>query len=617
MDYPRPQLRRAAWTNLDGAWQFAFDNEAKIDEPSGVTFDRVIQVPYAPEAALSGIGDTDFHRRVWYRREIDLNEVASDAGNAAGATGALAAQERLILHFGAVDHAARVYIDGVEVGSHRGGHVPFSFDITRFVKSTRFTVIVRADDDPFDMNKPRGKQDWKRDPHSIWYPRTTGIWRTVWLERVSASRIEKIRWQADVARWEIRADLRLVDAPVGGSVRVKMTIHGRTIVDDTSRIDGNAFGRVYAIAADYGIDDGRDDWMWSPEHPQLIDAELELRDASGQVVDRVQSYTALRSVWVDGERFMLNNRPYPLRMVLDQGYWPDGLMTADSDRLRRDVELTKQLGFNGARKHQKAEDPRWLYWCDVLGLAVWGEMPSAYGFSDETVSTVVDEWQQQIDRDISHPCIVAWVPINESWGVPDLPHSPRQVALVKALYELTHAMDGSRPVVGNDGWEMPCGDLVNIHDYHHDPAVIAQRYATREAIDATLAEVRPSRRRLLTDGFDATGRPVLLTEFGGIACITEGSGWGYSIARSGDELLERYSKLLEAVHQCSALSGFCYTQLTDTFLEKNGLLTENREPKAELAGLARATVGEAVAARRDFAANPLGYSDRWLAREHK
>jgi hypothetical protein len=473
-------------------------------------------------------------------------------------------------------------------------------------------VIVRADDDPFDMNKPRGKQDWKRDPHSIWYPRTTGIWRTVWLERVSASRIEKIRWQADVARWEIRADLRLVDVPIDASVRVKLSIRGRTIVDDTSRVDGNTFGRVYAIASDHGIDDGRDDWMWSPEHPQLIDAELELRDAAGQVVDRVQSYTALRSVGVDGERFMLNNRPYSLRMVLDQGYWPDGLMTADSERLRRDVELTKQLGFNGARKHQKAEDPRWLYWCDVLGLAVWGEMPSAYGFSDETVSTVVDEWQQQIERDISHPCIVAWVPINESWGVPDLPHSPRQVALVKALYELTHAIDGSRPVVGNDGWEMPCGDLVNIHDYHHDPKVLVARYATRDAIDATLASVRPARRRLLLDGFEADGRPVLLTEFGGIACMTDGQGWGYSVAQSGDELLARYSKLLDAIHQCTPLSGFCYTQLTDTFLEKNGLLTENREPKAELVGLARATIGEAAAARRDFGANPLGYSDRWL-----
>ncbi|RKP59097.1 glycoside hydrolase family 2 protein [Pararobbsia silviterrae] len=602
MDYPRPQLRRAAWTNLDGAWQFAFDNDAAIDELAQVRFDRTIQVPYAPEAPNSGIGDTDFHRRVWYRRAVDLDG------------GALGAGERVIVHFGAVDYAARVYVDGAEVGTHRGGHVPFSIDVTRWIKGTRFELAVRADDDPADMQKPRGKQDWKRDPHSIWYPRTTGIWRTVWLERVSASRIEKIKWQADVARWEIRADLRFVDAPQGGSVRVKLSKDGRTVVDDTSRLDGDELSRVYAIASDFGIDDGRDDWMWSPEHPQLIDAELELRDADGRVVDRVESYTALRSVWTDGERFMLNNRPYTLRMVLDQGYWRDGLMTADSARLRHDVEMIKKLGFNGARKHQKAEDPRWLYWCDVLGLAVWGEMPSAYGFGDRTVSTVVDEWQQQLERDISHPCIVAWVPINESWGVPDLPHSRRQVALVKALYELTHAIDGSRPVVGNDGWEMPCGDLVNIHDYHHDPAVIAERYVTRDAIDATLASIRPSRRRLLTDGFDPAGRPVLLTEFGGIACITEGEGWGYSIARSGDELLARYAALLAAIHQCTALSGFCYTQLTDTFLEKNGLLTETREPKADLVGLARATLGEAAAARRDFVANSLGYSDRWLAK---
>ena len=612
MDYPRPQLRRAAWTNLDGTWQFAFDNDAQIDAPEAVEFNREILVPYPPEAQLSGIHDTDFHRRVWYRREVDLGVATAENGEA---TGALQGNERLVLHFGAVDFAARVYIDGVEVGRHRGGHVPFSFDVTRLVKGTRFTVVVRADDDPFDMNKPRGKQDWKRDPHVIWYPRTTGIWRTVWLERVAASRIDRIKWQADVARWDVRADLRFVDAPADGSVRIKLSINGRTLVDDTARLDGAEFSRVFPLPSDHGIDDGREDWMWSPEHPQLIDAEIELRDAAGKVIDRVESYTALRSAWIDHDRFMLNSRPYALRMVLDQGYWPDGLMTADSARLRRDVELIKSLGFNGARKHQKVEDPRWLYWCDVLGLAVWGEMPSAYGFSDETVSTVIDEWQQVIERDSSHPCIIAWVPINESWGVPDLPHSPRQVALVKALYALTHAMDGTRPVVGNDGWEMPCGDLVNIHDYHHDPEVLFSRYATREAVDATLASVRPARRRLLLDDYDATGRPVLLTEFGGIACITEGEGWGYSVATSGEELLKRYTALLDAVHRCGALSGFCYTQLTDTFLEKNGLLTETREAKADLVGLARATLGAAAAGRRDFVANPLGYNERWLAKQ--
>ena len=608
MDYPRPQLRRAAWTNLDGVWQFAFDNEARVDAPEAVDFDHEILVPYPPEARLSGVHDTDFHRRVWYRREVELDAALAGSTQAGGG-------ERLLLHFGAVDFEAQVYIDGVLVGAHRGGHVPFSFDITRFVKGSRFTLVVRADDDPFDMNKPRGKQDWKRDPHVIWYPRTTGIWRTVWLERVAASRVERIRWQGDVARWEIRADLRLLAAPIDGSVRVRLSINGRTLVDDTSRIDGGEFGRVYKLPSDHGIDDGREDWMWSPEHPQLIDAQIELRDAAGQVVDTVESYTALRSVHVDGDRFALNGRPYMLRMVLDQGYWPDGLMTADSARLKRDVELIKSLGFNGARKHQKVEDPRWLYWCDVLGLAVWGEMPSAYGFSDRTVSTVIDEWQQVIERDISHPCIVAWVPINESWGVPDLPQSPRQVALVKALYEITHAMDDSRPVVGNDGWEMPCGDLVNIHDYHHEPDVLFERYGSREAIEATLASVRPSRRRLLLDGYSAVGRPVLLTEFGGIACITEGEGWGYSVATSGEQLLERYTALLDALHRSSALSGFCYTQLTDTFLEKNGLLTETREAKADLVGLARATLGAAAMARRDFVANPLGYNARWLAKQ--
>ena len=199
---------------------------------------------------------------------------------------------------------------------------------------------------------------------------------------------------------------------------------------------------------------------------------------------------------------MLNSRPYYLRMVLDQGYWPDSLMVASSDQLRHDVLLIKRLGFNGVRKHQKSEDPRWLYWCDVLGLCVWGEMPSAYGFSSATVHGVMEEWKELVERDISHPCIVAWVPTNESWGVPELMNDRRQVDFVRALYHMTRALDGTRPVVGNDGWEMPCGDLVCVHDYEQDPAVLVERYGSRDAVAYTLEHVQPDRRRLVIDGFD-------------------------------------------------------------------------------------------------------------------
>jgi beta-galactosidase/beta-glucuronidase len=596
MDYPRPQLRRDEWQCLDGTWQFYFDDACRHATPTEVPFDREIVVPYAPESALSGIGDSGFHPRVWYRRTVVL--AAREPGS------------RIVLHFGAVDYAARVYVDGRFVGEHSGGHVPFSFDVTDFVKGTRFELALVADDDPFDMHKPRGKQDWRPDPHAIWYPRTTGIWRTVWLEQLPAEHIAKLEWRPDVPTWSIGMRLA-TNARSGFRARVVLRLGSRVLVHDETRVDGRVLERSFKLP-DGGIDDVRDDWMWSPEHPQLIEATIELLDGNGATLDRVTSYTALRTVHTDGTRFMLNGRPYTLRMVLDQGYWPDGLMTADSARLKADVELIKRLGFNGARKHQKIEDPRWLYWCDVLGLAVWGELPSAYGFSVDTVTRLHDEWRAAIERDLSHPCIVAWVPVNESWGVPELPHDARQRALVRSLVEIAHALDGSRPVVGNDGWEIVAGDLVNIHDYHDDPAVIEARYRDADALAATLAHERPGRRAMLMPGFDPSNRPALLTEFGGIACMLDGKGWGYSTVSDGDALLERYAALLAAAHRCTALSGFCYTQLTDTFLEKNGLLTELRQPKADIDALAAATRGPQALPVRRSRPNPLGYNDRWL-----
>lgn len=603
MDYPRPQLRRANWLSLDGPWQAMLDDQAAYAEPAAVPFDRTIIVPLPPEAKASGVHDTGYRRRVWYRRVLELD-------------GALRpdAEERLHLHFGAVNHRARVWVNGHFAVQHKGGHSPFSIDVTRYLAGARLEIVVQAEDDPHDMHKVRGKMDWELDPHSIWYPRTTGIWRTVWLEKVARAHIAHLRWTADVASWQIRLDADAAHVPPGCVANVTLRLRDRVLVSDRCLMAGPRLSRIFQLP-DPGIDDARAHWMWSPESPQLIEAEIELRSADGALLDAVASYTALRTVGVDGDRFVLNSRPYYLRMVLDQGYWPDSLMVASSEQLRQDVLLIKRLGFNGVRKHQKSEDPRWLYWCDVLGLCVWGEMPSAYGFSSETVHGVMEEWKELIERDISHPCIVAWVPTNESWGVPELMYDRRQVDFVKTLYHLTRALDGSRPVVGNDGWEMPCGDFVNVHDYHHDPAELHERYGTRDKVAHTLEHVRPARRRLTIDGFSGAGKPLFLSEFGGIACMNagDGKGWGYSVAKDGEELLARYQALMDAVHRCKPLSGFCYTQLTDTFLEKNGLLTENRVPKAPIEALAQATRGP-DAMLHDWYVDPLGHGEKWRAR---
>jgi hypothetical protein len=608
MEYPRPQLRRTAWRSLDGPWQAMLDDQAQHADPADVPFDRTIMVPYPPEARASGVHDRGFRRRVWYRRHLQL-----DPSMVPGQ------EERLMLHFGAVNYRARVWVNGRFAVEHRGGHSPFTVDVTRYLDGSGLEVVVQAEDDPQDMHKARGKMDWEAEPHKIWYPRTSGIWRTVWIEKVARAHVLQLRWTADVAAWQIRLDADIAHVPEGGVANVRLKLGERLLVDDRCLLTGPRLSRIFQLP-DPGIDDARAQWMWSPESPQLIEAEIEIRSADGNLYDAVQSYTALRTVSVEGERFVLNSRPYYLRMVLDQGYWPDSLMVASSDQLRQDVLLIKRLGFNGARKHQKSEDPRWLYWCDVLGLCVWAEMPSAYGFSSVTVHTVMEEWKELVERDVSHPCVVAWVPTNESWGVPELMNDRRQVDFVRALYHMTRALDGTRPVIGNDGWEAPCGDLVCIHDYEQDPTVLLERYGNRERVAYTMEHVQPDRRRIVIDGFTGAGKPVFLSEFGGIACLPaaaskEGGapGWGYSTAKDGKELLARYQELMAALHRCRPLSGFCYTQLTDTFLEKNGLLTEDRVPKAPIEALAAATRGP-DAMRYNWHLDPLGHDERWRTR---
>ncbi|MFN8591263.1 MAG: glycoside hydrolase family 2 TIM barrel-domain containing protein [Thermomicrobiales bacterium] len=585
--HPRPQLQRA-WTTLDGTWDFALDPECVWRLPREVSWQDSILVPFAPETRRSGIEQTGYFQACWYRRRVELPVLADD--------------ERLFLNFGAVDYQATIWIDDRKVGTHEGGYTPFSFDITDFVAHSReCTIVVRAEDDPHDLAKPRGKQDWQLLPHSIWYPRTTGIWQTVWWELRPATWIESVRWTSSLADWDVacevilgglqRDDLRLevvIGIPGEGAPRI--------LAHDTyAVIAGEVHRRI--MLSDPGIDDYRNEILWSPEKPTLMDVSLRLFDRDGIVVDEVISYTALRSVGVEGDRFILNGRPLRLRLVLDQGYWPDSGITAPHpEALRRDVLLAKAMGFNGVRKHQKVEDPRYLYWADRLGLLVWEEMPSAYRFTSRSIDRVVREWGEVVRRDASHPCIVTWVPFNESWGVPDLPSFPAQRDYVRAVYHLTKALDSSRPVIGNDGWESAATDIIGIHDYDDSPARIAGRYRVQHDVIAMLRQVRPAGRAITLPGHEHAGQPVVLSEFGGITYTPENrrdETWGYSRADSPAELEADYTSLLEAVRQLELLAGFCYTQFADTYQEANGLLFADRTPKFPLDRIAAATRGVA------------------------
>ncbi len=578
--YPRPQLERAEWVSLNGKWDFAIDHHAVWTQPSHVKWDRRITVPFAPETPNSGVADTSFYRVVWYRRYFE-------------APAAMEGQ-RLILHFGAVDYQASVWVNGNLACHHVGGYTPFQADVTDHLLPTGPQLIeVRAEDDPSDLAKPRGKQDWQLEPHSIWYPRTTGIWQTVWLERVPASYIGFVRWTPNMERWEIGFEATICGLRQEGlKLNIRMNVGNLLVADDTYGVVAGEVHRRIALS-DPGIDDYRNDLLWTPSSPTLIQAQISLLDEDGTVIDSALSYTALRSVAIQGDRFCLNGRPYQLRLVLDQGYWPEtGLTAPDDDALRRDVELAKAMGFNGVRKHQKIEDPRFLYWADTLGLMVWEEMPSAYRFTKESIERLSREWAEAIARDSSHPCIVAWVPFNESWGVPDLPDSPAQRHYVQALYHMTKTLDPSRPVIGNDGWESVATDIIGIHDYDDRPERIAKRYGGDEMQAQLFKRERPAGRLLLLEGQVRSDQPVMLTEFGGIALSPDVQGtWGYTRSESAGQFAERYSALMNVVRNLGALAGFCYTQFTDTYQEANGLLYADRTPKIPLEDMAMSTRG--------------------------
>jgi beta-galactosidase/beta-glucuronidase len=602
--HPRPQLSRSRYRLLDGEWLFAYDDGGCCHEATEVTFDKTIVVPFPPESSASGVGDQGFHPVVWYKREVTL--ASEERGG------------RLLLHFGAVDYAARVWVNGRLVVEHHGGHTPFYADITEAAAgSDVFEIVVCAEDDGRDLAKPRGKQDWLERPHEIWYPRTTGIWQSVWLEPVPDPRIERIAWTPYLDEWTIGIDA-WIQGPIAPdtTLRVRLWSGADVLADDRYLVTRHEIARRIALA-DPGIDDYRNQLLWSPENPTLIEADVEIW-RGGELIDKVRSYTALRSVGVAGNRFMLNGRPYFLKMVLDQGYWPDTHLAPPSEEaLRRDVELAKLLGFNGVRKHQKLEDPRWLYFCDRMGLMVWVEMPSPYRFNQVAVRRLIAEWTEAIRRDYSHPCVVTWVPLNESWGVPDLPTNPAHRDYVRALYYMTKTLDPTRPVVGNDGWEHVATDIITIHDYAANAGVLYERYATPEAVIHVLERQQPGGRALTLEGFELDAHPFMVSEFGGIAFVrSDEEGWGYSTALSEGDFLDAYRRLLGALNECRGIAGFCYTQLADTFQEKNGLVTADRTLKADPEKIAEATRGR----RRAFAmdVNPLpvppGFAKHWRRR---
>ena len=563
-EYPRPQFRRKNWMNLNGKWEFGFDDKdvgKKEKWYLSHPFPGQITVPFAYQTEMSGIHDTGFHDVVWYRRSIDGR--------------ALEQGKRFILHFGACDYKTEVWVNGEWAGTHVGGHSSFSFEITDLLRDGENVLVVRAEDDSKNLEQPRGKQFWKQESASIFYTRTTGIWQTVWLEPVESQFIRQVWMTPDVDQKMIGMEI-LLDQKTEARLKVEITYKGTRMVCDTVTVLNGKAVQEWKLDQNLNLEWEHKSYEWTPEHPVLFDVHYKL-ECEGAAVDEADSYFAMRKVSVENGTFLLNNRPYYQKMLLDQGYWRGSLMTApDDEALIRDITLCKEMGFNGVRKHQKVEEERFLYWADRLGFLVWEECASAYLYSRDYVRQMVPEWMEIVKRDYNHPCIVAWVPLNESWGVDGIMYSQEEQAHSACMYYLTKSMDTTRMVISNDGWNHTKSDLLTVHDYTCNPEVLRERYGNLE----TLLSSMPTNRTLFAHGYGYEGQPVIVSEFGGVAYrLHKEEGWGYAEAESGEGFLKEYEGLIAALAASPLVQGFVYTQLCDVEQEMNGLLTYDREPK--------------------------------------
>ena len=582
---PNPQFARPNRIDLNGEWRFAYDDDNTglrdrwYEHPE--QFSQIITVPYPPESPLSGIGERGYHATLWYARQFSVDEAASG--------------ERQLLNFGAVDFEASVWVDGQLAGTHTGGHTSFQFDITDLLRNDAelHWIVVRAHDDPHDLEQPRGKQEWLPELHVIWYHRTSGIWQSVWLETVPVIRLQTIQWGFDQATWEITFVAELNEAPRQMvNLRIEFALQDSPIGAVTIEANSRTISGRYSLRGAQETNRSRD-MLWSPQRPNLVTAVIQVGTADGSP-DIVQSYMGLRWIELTESRVLVNGQEQFLRLVLQQAYWPESQLAAPSpEALEREAQLILDAGFNGARIHQKIEDPRFLYWADRKGLFIWGEAANAFTYSERAIQRHAIEWREAVLRDRNHPSIIAWVPFNESWGVGEVGHSAAQQAAVKSAYYRTHQLDGTRPVVGNDGWENPIGDIFTIHDYNWNPDILQKRYGEPESIHQTVKSYFPGSRHLAVGDYDYRNKPVVLSEFGGVSYAPDaGENWfGYGKVRNNEEFIEKYTALVRVANESGLLAGFCYTQFTDTEQETNGVLTEDREPKVPMEVLNAITSG--------------------------
>lgn len=573
-NYPRPQFARQSWQNLNGVWDFAFDDENSGEKKQWYRFfpkAREITVPFTYETERSGIHEEDIHENVWYRRAFSVGEQDLDGKD-------------LFLRFEGCDYRTKVWVNGNYAGCHTGGYARFSFRITDFVTPGENEMVVKAED-TLDEQQPRGKQRWRKYSYGCWYVQTTGIWKTVWLESVPKNHIESLKMRPDLEnrRLELTADVMVRNFAEEFQLEAEVTFRGKPVTVQRARVLN---GRLSLSLSVDSTD--TDEWgvkIWWPGEPNLYDLRLVLLRGE-EKQDEVLSYFGMRDIRVSNGQILLNGVPFYQRLVLDQGYWKEtGLTPPDEQAMIDDIDAIQSMGYNGVRKHQKVEDERFLYWCDVKGLLVWSEAPAAYRFSDEAVQSFVTQWMEIVRQNYNHPSIIVWTPFNESWGIREVRTVRAQQHFTEAVYHLTKAFDRDRPAIVNDGWEHTVSDILTIHDYEEQGKVLFGRYQGRED-DIAGGRFSPNGSRMpFAQGFARAGLPVIISEFGGIA-FDGPTGWGYGHrVADREEFLKRFSDITTAVKKIPYVCGYCYTQLTDVQQEVNGLLDEDHRPKIDCAAI--------------------------------
>lgn len=561
-EYPRPQFVREDWVNLNGTWSYEFDfsrsgMDRRLFESEG--FEGSITVPFAPQSELSGVGFKDFIPEMWYHRTLSVPD---------GWAG-----KRIILHFGAVDYIASIYIDGKIAGRHWGGSSSFDVDITRLVNpGQEHDLVVRVEDDERSGQYAKGKQCGRYDTFGCEYTRTTGIWQTVWMEPVPMTGLKDAYIVPDLDQSRFMVEPSYYGLEAGQQLRVR-------ILDGDKVVSQKTVPASSQSSVDLPVKKVK---TWSPESPFLYNVELEVLSADGTVTDKVLSYAGMRKVHIEGNRIFLNNEPVYLRLVLDQGFYPDGVWTAPSDdALKHDIELSMAAGFNGARLHQKVFEPRFHYWADRLGYLTWGESASWGANINNPLSArnFLTEWEETVIRDRNHPSIIMWTPFNETWEHPEDREAAREACrMVSDVYELTKNLD-YRPCHDVSGNYHVVTDVFSVHQYMQNPDDLKAWLAP---VDGHVRQADLEHREVEYDG-----QPYLVDEYGGIKWVDGQEyseiSWGYGDApKTLEEFYERLEALTDVILGYGHICGYCYTQLTDVEQEQNGIYNYDRTPKFDM-----------------------------------